>query len=214
MFPRSTTASINRSASRRSLPRPAVTLDAPTPLSRSFRLLPRRIGSGFSTILPASPSPSKDQTTISSSHSALRCGRCTYYGLGCHPSIMPAASRLRLSLSEQTNGLPRVRRVTFTPYTRCMYDGLTPSDFGLRIFWPARPVSRRLKCTSCTSGRGFACSFLRITPCGAHPCCSAKGSGHYGPWRDLHPPCHLPVRFRYPVIQRRHGAARHAWRTK
>ena len=64
----------------------------------------------------------------------------------------------------QTGRPPRVRRLTFAPYTRRIYAGSVPDGIGLRVFWPARPTDRRLLCDSCSSGRSFAYSFLQTPP--------------------------------------------------
>jgi len=70
---------------------------------------------------------------------------------------------------------PRVRRATFLPYTRRIYFHTFRVTIGLWISWPPRI------CGFCSSGREFACSFLRIPPLDGHPCCSAGGSRHQGP---------------------------------
>jgi hypothetical protein len=53
---------------------------------------------------------------------------------------------------------------------------LTPQDDAQLPTQPLAPL-----CASCSSGRGFASSFLQILPRGEHPCCSASGSCHRGP---------------------------------
>ena len=69
---------------------------------------------------------------------------------------------------------PWVRIIAFTPYTCYIYH---------TIFWKYRILfwlanSSRLYgliCSSCSSGRSFAYSFLQIPPRDGHPCCSANG---------------------------------------
>ena len=125
----------------------------------------------------------------------------------------PCASLFSNTSHRQENNSPRVRRVTFISYTRGIYGGLVRMTLGFGSFCPLahQPTPQ---CPSCSSGRDFACSFLPIPPRGGHRCCSARGSCHKGPQRDLHPPRHIPVRFRSPVQSASHGASRHAWRTK
>ncbi len=41
-----------------------------------------------------------------------------------------------------------------------------PDGIGLRVFWPSRPPTSRLVCTSCSSGQEFAYSFLPTPPRG------------------------------------------------
>lgn len=112
----------------------------------------------------------------------------------------------------QDDRSPRVRRVTFIPYTRGIYGGLVRMTLGFGSVCPLAHQPTPL-CPSCSSGRDFACSFLPIPPRGGHRCCSARGSCHGGPQRDLHPPRQFPARFRLPVLSTRLGASRHAWRT-
>ena len=50
-------------------------------------------------------------------------------------------------------------------------------------------------------------------PRDGHPCCSARSSRHQVS-KGLSPSSHFPVGFRLPVSSARHGAARHAWRSR
>lgn len=47
------------------------------------------------------------------------------------------------------------------------------------------PTGVRLVYGSCSSGQGFACSFLPTPPRGGSSCCSARGSRHQGPQRTF-----------------------------
>ena len=49
----------------------------------------------------------------------------------------------------------------------------TSSNFWASSLCADLPVFPSLICSSCSSGRGFAYSFLQIPPRGGHPCCSA-----------------------------------------
>ena len=90
---------------------------------------------------------------------------------------------------------------------------IVPDDVGLQVRELPCPPIRCLRCGSCASGQKFACSFLQIPPRDGHPCCSARSSRHQVS-KGLSPSSHFPVGFRLPVASARHGAARHAWRTR
>ena len=90
---------------------------------------------------------------------------------------------------------------------------IVPDDVGLQVRELPCPPIRCLRCDSCASGQKFACSFLQIPPRDGHPCCSARSSRHQVS-KGLSPSSHFPVGFRLPVASARHGAARHAWRTR
>ena len=61
----------------------------------------------------------------------------------------------------QTGRPPRVRRLTFAPYTRRIYAGSVPDGIGLRVFWPARPPT----------GASYA---IRVPQAGALPTASFR----------------------------------------
>ena len=84
---------------------------------------------------------------------------------------------------------------------------------GLQVRELPCPPILCLRCGSCASGQKFACSFLQIPPRDGHPCCSARSSRHQVS-KGLSPSSHFPVGFRLPVASARHGAARHAWRSR
>src|SRR4029077_19077913 len=74
-----------------------------------------------------------------------------------------------------------------------------PDDIGLRVSPPSRPPCGRLLCASCSSGRDFACSFLRTLPRGRAlavrlevPVIKVS--------KGLSPSSHFPVGFRLPVL--------------
>ena len=101
------------------------------------------------------------------------------------------------AVGQISQGKARDLRPIYPPHLRT----LSPGGIGLRVLWPPRPPSVRLICGSCSSGRGFAFSFLRTPPrgdalavrLGVATTCSPRG---------LPPPSHFPARFRSPVDQR------------
>ncbi len=92
------------------------------------------------------------------------------------------------------------------------YTSLGPDDFGLWIPTTPHPPQKCLVCDSCSSGRGFASSFLPTSP-REDAVAVRLGVPVIKASRGLSPPSHFPVRFRSLVDSARHGAARHAWRT-
>src|ERR1019366_7979447 len=83
-----------------------------------------------------------------------------------------------------------------------------PDDIGLRVSTPSRPPYGRLLYASCSSGRDFACSFLRTLPRGRAlavrlevPVIKVS--------KGLSPSSHFPVGFRLPVPRRHHPAPCH-----
>ena len=171
-----------------------------------------------STVAPASqpvylqlPQASKAPSRFGPSYSALLRLRSGVLASAdfCRPCDPPCSGSCPRG---QDSRSPRVRRVTFIPYTRGIYGGLVRITLGFGSFGPLahQPTPR---CPSCSSGRDFACSFLPIPPRSGHRCCSARGSCYEGPQKDLHLPRQHPVRFRLPVLSASHGASRHAWRT-
>ena len=93
------------------------------------------------------------------------------------PSVRLAATPSPTADRQLSQGKTRDLRPIHPSHLR----RLGPDDFGLRVLWPSRPPTAAPLCVSCSSGRGFACSFLQIPPRGGHPCCSASGSRHQGP---------------------------------
>ena len=81
----------------------------------------------------------------------------------------------------QVDRSPRVRRVTFIPYTRRIYFHTFPDGYRALDFMASSPRCGCLICGFCSSGRDFTCSFLQIPGRPGHPCCSANGSHHQGP---------------------------------
>ncbi len=73
-----------------------------------------------------------------------------------------------------------------------------PSGIGLRVLSPSRPPDRRLVYGSCSSGRGFAYSFLPTTPHDDAVAVQLGVPATKAP-RGLPPPSHFPVRFHSPV---------------
>jgi hypothetical protein len=92
------------------------------------------------------------------------------------------------------------------------YTSLGPDDFGLWIPTTPHPPQKCLVCDSCSSGRGFASSFLPTSP-REDAVAVRLGVPVIKASRGLSPPSHFPYRFRSLVDSARHGAARHAWRT-
>jgi len=78
---------------------------------------------------------------------------------------------------------PRVRRVTFAPFARRIYDRPVRSAFGLRVAWPPHPPRGRLVCGSCSSGQSFAFSFLPASPREATVAVQLGVPGTQGPQR-------------------------------
>jgi len=73
-----------------------------------------------------------------------------------------------------------------------------PGGIGLRVSLPSRPPDGRLLCGSCSSGQGFAHSFLPTLPRGNAVAVRLGVPATKAP-RGLSPPSHFPVRFRSPV---------------
>ncbi len=106
----------------------------------------------------------------------------------------PLASRQTEQISQ---GKTRDLRPIYPPHLR----PTAPGGIGLRVSWPPRPPDGRLLCGSCSSGRGFACSFLPTTPRDDAVAVRLEVPATKAS-RGLAPPSHFPVRFRSPVIQR------------
>lgn len=88
-----------------------------------------------------------------------------------------------------------------------------PGGAQLRVLLPPRPPTGRLLCGSCSSGRGFAYSFLPTIPRDNAVAVRLGVPATRAP-RGLAPPSHFLVRFRSPVDSAGLGAARRARRTK
>nr|VFK60100.1 MAG: hypothetical protein BECKTC1821F_GA0114240_10411 [Candidatus Kentron sp. TC] len=131
-----------------------------------------------------------------------------------------ASANFRSSISKpldsralwQRNGPPRVRRVTFLPYTRRIYFHTFRVTIGLWISLPPRPdvaasyelpVHRIWSLPSASFGSHLAVGTLAVRL--KVPVTRVR--------RGLSPPSHFPGRFRLPVTSARHGVSRHAWRT-
>ena len=86
------------------------------------------------------------------------------------------------------------------------------SDLGLNA---PSSTAMRLVYASCSSVRGFACSFLQIPARAGHPCCSARSSCHQG-LQGTFTPKSLPISVSFHGCQTTctvHAASRHARRT-
>ena len=120
------------------------------------------------------------------------------------PSIATPLDPSILSADGQTSqGKTRDLRPTYPPHLR----PTGPGGIGLWVFRPPRPPDGRLLCGSCSSGRGFACSFLPTTPRDDAVAVRLEVPATKAS-RGLTPPSHFPVRFRSPVIQRQVMALR------
>jgi hypothetical protein len=93
----------------------------------------------------------------------------------------PVPTPLDVGSTRQIGRSPRVMRVTFLPYTRRIYSPTLPDGYRALKVIAFSPGWDCLVCGFCSSGRDFACGFLRIPPRGRHPCRSASGSRHQGP---------------------------------
>ena len=79
------------------------------------------------------------------------------------------------------------------PHLPATFTG-TSSNFWASSLLADLPVFPSLVCGSCSSGQGFAYSFLQIPPHDGHPCCLAIHFPLPGYVRDFHP------------LERAHGA--------
>jgi len=114
--------------------------------------------------------------------------------------------------TRQADRPPRVRRVTFLPYTRRIYRPILPDGYWALKSLASSPGWDGLVCDSCSSGRDFACGFLQIPPRDGHPCRSASGSRHQGPRGTCTPKS--SGHHHNDRNSASQGASRHAWRTK
>ena len=62
--------------------------------------------------------------------------------------------------------IPQGKARDFIPIYPVHIRPVGPDGIGLRVFWPSRPPTSRLVCTSCSSGQEFAYSFLPTPPRG------------------------------------------------
>jgi hypothetical protein len=92
---------------------------------------------------------------------AGRCRRLLW------PLLASAAPSRRLTAPLAQSGMPeagrqtsQVKRATFVPSTRRIYDSTLRMTLGFRFSCPLARVPAPL-CDSCSSGQNFACSFLQ-----------------------------------------------------
>jgi hypothetical protein len=111
-----------------------------------------------------------------------------------HPSPRLATLLASSADGQTSRGKARDFHPTNPPHIR----PTGPGGFGLRIFWPPYPPSGRLSCGSCTSGRGFAYSFLPTSPRDDAVAVRLGIPATRAP-RGLSPPSHFPARFPLPV---------------
>ena len=88
--------------------------------------------------------------------------------------------------------------MTFASSTRCIYVRQIRMAIGLQGSPPPYPFVQRLVCSSCSSGQGFAYSFLPTNASRRRSCCSARDSRPSGLPEDLH----LLVNFRFAFAYR------------
>ena len=87
-------------------------------------------------------------------------------------ALLTSHSSLLLQLMEPPVRSPRLRCALFFPHLPATFTG-TSSNFWASSLLADLPVFPSLVCGSCSSGQGFAYSFLQIPPHDGHPCCSA-----------------------------------------
>jgi hypothetical protein len=102
----------------------------------------------------------------------------------------------RLLFDQPTNRSPRVRTITFLPFTRCIYWIGFGQYRTLFCFANSSALRQPLVCSSCSSSRDFALSFFQIPPRDGHPCC----------W--------LIVPIAWPIVDFHHPVIVHAEHTK
>ena len=157
--------------------------------------------------MSVSPAPVERNVAGSApSYSALHHTPCmaTMASADFCPSIVTPLGIASLSAGGQiSQGKTRDLRPIHPPHIR----PTDPGGFGLRVSLPPRPPDGRLVCGSCSSGRGFACSFLPTTPRDDAVAVRLEVPATMAS-RGLAPPSHFPVRFRSPVIQRQFTALR------
>ena len=154
-------------------------LEAPSPYSRTFRVLPSGWVSGISTLVSASLRTIERQAPAcfnvfgpSSGSSGLLCPRLT----SAEPS-----RRLSTPVARDP---PRTGQIGRSPRVRCDPFPLMPAASTSRGsvqvlgFGSIGPLTRSgcLVCGFCSSGQRFAYGFLQIPPRGGHPCRSANSS--------------------------------------
>lgn len=132
------------------------------------------------------------------------------------PSSPPLGAASSPADGQVSQGKARDFRPIHPPHIRPLGSGWYRAS-GLHA---PSPTGVRLVCGSCSSGQGFAYSFLSTPPRGGSSCCSARGSRHQGPQRTFTSES-LPGLLSlagYPaprlVKTASPGASRHAWRTK
>ena len=85
--------------------------------------------------------------------------------------LLTSHSSLLLRLMRPPVRPPRLRCTLF-PLIHLPHLLVLPATFGLHLFEQTYPYFPSLICGSCSSGQGFAYSFLQIPPHDGHPCCS------------------------------------------
>jgi hypothetical protein len=120
-------------------------------------------------------------------------------GLGVVHAVSPARTHFLLcSTSGRQISQGKTRDFPLVP---AAYTSPGPDAIGLRIPTPPCPPRQCLVCSLCSSGRGFACSFLPTRPRG-RAVAVRLGVPSIKASRGLTPPSHFPLRFRSAVIQR------------
>jgi len=99
-----------------------------------------------------------------------------------HPSLRLPALLAFTAGDQISQGKARDFRPIYPP--RLHMSG--PDGIGLQVSLHPRPPGRRLIRGSCSSGQGFAFSFLPTPPRGGRSCCLARGSCHLRPPEDFH----------------------------
>ena len=111
-------------------------------------------------------------------------------------ALLTSHSSLLLRLMRPSVRSPRLRCTLF-PLIHLPHLLVLPATFGTSSLLADLSVFPSLICGSCSSGQGFAYSFLQIPPRDGHPCCSAMcfvvAYAHSGlspvrarPWRANH----------------------------
>ena len=125
------------------------------------------------------------------------------------PLLTSATSSCRLSTTlalGKVTDLPGYCALTFTLMPAAYMYTLSGqvSGFGLLCFLAQ---TAHLLCDSCSSGQRFAYSFLRISPRGEHPCCSANDSPCRARLGNFHPLVNAPCRAHTNKAERQYVAS-------
>jgi len=163
------------------------TLDAPSPRPRRFRRLLRKVARA---ILPsclrlsrAANASVRFGSLCSALHRPTSGGLTTATTASADFCLVPHDALRRRLAFRQTGRSPVVRRDDLRSRYLSHLRWHPPCERGALSFTALSPGCLRLVCTSCSSGRSFAYSFLQTPPRGGSPCCSARGSCHKGPQR-------------------------------